>query len=96
MGDGDISNEYRSVLKSNINELMYEWKATNAKKSSDYISNESYKGGLSTIFGAVIGGILGGPPGAVIGAALGGAGSAIKSSVNSGGNNINANCAQLQ
>lgn len=92
MVDSDISNEYRSSLKSNINALMQEWQETNARKESEYKSNESYKGGLTAVVGGIIGGLLGGPPGALLGAALGGAGSAVKSSVYSEGHDKSANC----
>lgn len=92
MGNPEISDVHLSKLKSNIDELMYKWKSTNSRKQSDYISNESLKGGFFSILGGVVGGLLGGPPGAIVGAAVGGSGSALKSAVYSEGNDKAAIC----
>lgn len=91
-GTDEISNAERSQLKSKLISLKNKWESTNGNKKSNYISNESAKGALFMVLGAVVGGLIAGPPGAIFGGALGGAGSATKSVVSSEGYDNDADC----
>lgn len=87
-----MSNTYFSELKSKLARLEKKWERKNADKRSNFIRDESMKGGSYAILGAVLGGLLGGPPGALVGAAIGGVGSATKTVVDSDGYNNNVIC----
>lgn len=78
-----MSNAFCCKLEKKLKEQCKKWENINAARKNQYISNESMKVGLFSVFGGIVGGFFGGLSGAIAGTIVGGSGCGALSWANS-------------